>query len=138
MSKAAPAGKSKDGSLESVREFTDETRFDRSRLKEVSDGDTAFELELLEMWKSNIIEKIPLIRSKLELKDLDDAVLYSHEIKGACANVGAEGVREFCRQLEAFANQSKWDEGIKLLPDLKAEFEQTLRVMEKNYGVESF
>lgn len=105
-------------------------RFDSSRLTEVSDGDAEFEADLIGIYKETCEEKLPLLEEALKKEDAENSVLYSHDIKGSSANLGAEAVRKISGDMEMLARKQEYKEAHKLFPDLKQELQETYKVLE--------
>jgi len=100
-------------------------------LKEVSEGDKEFEQELIDLYKETCEEKLPLLETALKKLDSENSILYSHDIKGSSANIGANVVRQISEKMELFSRKGEYKEAHKLYPELKEELQKTYEVLAK-------
>lgn len=100
-------------------------RFDNTRLNDVSEGDKSFEKELIDIYKQTCDEKLPQLEEALQKEDEKNSVLYSHDIKGSSANIGAECIRRVAEKIEKLSRDFKYTEALELIPELRQEFELT-------------
>mmetsp|Transcript_18644 Transcript_18644/g.26129 ORF Transcript_18644/g.26129 Transcript_18644/m.26129 type:complete len:199 (+) Transcript_18644:148-744(+) len=100
-------------------------RFDNTRLNDVSEGDKSFEKELIDIYKQTCDEKLPQLEEALQKEDEKNSVLYSHDIKGSSANIGAECIRRVAEKIEKLSRDFKYTEASALIPELRQEFELT-------------
>ncbi len=94
-------------------------------MQDISEGDRAFEKELIDLYKETCTEKLPLLREALEQHHLDNSILYSHDIKGSSSNIGAEAVRRISERMEMFCRNRQFVEAYSLLPELTQELTAT-------------
>ncbi len=103
---------------------------DLDRLRLSSDGDRQFELELLQIYIDDM---------NLRLRDLENARLngdvkevrhIAHTIKGASANVGAEGMRMLAQSIERGATQGHVEFADIAVNALHETFEETRKFVE--------
>jgi len=106
-------------------------RFDSHRLRDVSDGDQEFEKELIEIYKGSCDEKIPLLEKALKEEHKENSILYSHDLKGASSNIGAEQVRAVSARLEKLAREECFKEALAVLPQLKTVIEEVKVVFDE-------
>lgn len=64
-------------------------------------GDKDIFLEIARYFASRLPEAIEELRLALEAGETEQATRYAHSMKSNCAAVGAEDLREQCRELEA-------------------------------------
>lgn len=107
--------------------------FDAARLHAVSDGDEEFELELIDLWRNNMEEKLPLLRVALKAKETRKATLYAHDMKGSSANIGAVSVEFVAKILEDFSKASIFDDGLAAVDALEKEYRRTRRYIDWEY-----
>ena len=111
-------------------------RFDNTRLNDVSEGDKSFEQELIDIYKQSCDEKLPLLEEALQKEDEKNSVLYSHDIKGSSANIGAECIRRVAEKMEKLCRDFKYSEALALMPELRQEYELTYTVFAEYLGEE--
>eukprot|EP01119_Soliformovum_irregulare_P003031 TRINITY_DN13314_c0_g1_i1.p1 TRINITY_DN13314_c0_g1~~TRINITY_DN13314_c0_g1_i1.p1 ORF type:complete len:124 (-),score=28.87 TRINITY_DN13314_c0_g1_i1:48-419(-) len=107
-----------------------EPLFDPSRLTEVSDGDKDFEADLIEIYRETCEQKLPLLEEALKSKDKDNSVLFSHDIKGSSANLGAERVRKISGDMEMNCRNEDYDKALEDFPLLNEQLQATYKVLE--------
>lgn len=69
----------------------------------MSDGDTGFEKELLNLFSSDAKDRLSQIENSLAQEDSEGLIVALHTLKGAAANVGAEAIRELADKMEKHA-----------------------------------
>ncbi|MEN9262297.1 MAG: response regulator, partial [Thermostichus sp. HHBFW_bins_43] len=77
----------------------------QAHLERVSGGDREFERELLQVFASDAEEQLQQIRQAIAHQDGEALRKISHRLKGASANVGAEGFCQIARDLEQLGRQ---------------------------------
>jgi hypothetical protein len=89
-----------------------ETRFsslqdlvDWEHLHQLSEGSAEFELELLQMFFTEVQAHLELVKRAIAINDFDSLAKEAHHIKGASANVGVEGMRNNAQKLEELASR---------------------------------
>ncbi|MEP0880475.1 PAS domain S-box protein [Trichocoleus sp. ST-U3] len=88
-----------------------ETRFsslqdlvDWEHLHQLSEGSREFELELLQMFFTEVQAHLESVKRAIAINDFDSLAKEAHHIKGASANVGVEGMRSNAQKLEELAS----------------------------------
>jgi HPt (histidine-containing phosphotransfer) domain-containing protein len=104
-----------------LNSFRERVQFDR--LREVSDDDKSFAQELVVMYKQSSEENLPKLRKALIEQNKEDSVLYSHDIKGSSANLGAESAKKVSEKIEMFCRDENYAEALNLLPRLEKELQ---------------
>jgi histidine phosphotransfer protein HptB len=69
-------------------------------LHQLSEGDTDFELELLQVFVEDTQSHLDAVRSAIATNDYLTLEREAHQIKGASGNVGAEMMQALARELE--------------------------------------
>jgi len=105
--------------------------FDKTRLNEVSEGDLDFEREIITIYRETCDEKLPLLQIALETEDQQNSILYSHDIKGSSANIGADAVKKVSEQMEKLCKESKCKDALAFMQPLRDELQETYKVLEK-------
>lgn len=70
------------------------------QLKDISNGDRAFYLDMLETFISGTNEGIENIENALEIEDWNALANYAHKISSPCKHMGAEGMYQILKRLE--------------------------------------
>ncbi len=94
------------------------------QIQETADGDKAFERELIELFVSDNEERLKALESLMASQDAEAVRREAHTIKGASASAGATGMREIAARLEELDPRKELAQALRLLEELKAEFEQ--------------
>lgn len=74
--------------------------FDRNHLLEMTDGDVAFERELLSTFRASAQSTLTRLRTALSGGELVQIAREAHLLKGACLNVGAASLAECAGAIE--------------------------------------
>lgn len=98
----------------------------KEHLKSMSDGDTDFEQELLNLFVEDSSPRIKLISTALGTADQKVLTTELHTLKGASANVGATKVEELAGQMEKAARDANIDLLKELFPSLEDYFKKTI------------
>ncbi len=94
------------------------------RLNDITDGDTAFEQELIESFLGDTERHISELESAVREKDGEKLRSHAHSIKGSGSNAGAKGLEEVATRLEQTREPVEPVRAEELLRDLKVEFEK--------------
>jgi len=94
------------------------------RLNEITDGDHAFEQELIESFLADTAGHVTEIESAVRERDGEALKLQAHAIKGSSANAGARRLEEIALRLEAIRVEEQSERARELLVDLRSEFER--------------
>ncbi len=97
---------------------------DIQRIREIADGDLAFEHELIESFLSDTERHIAGLESAVEGTDGEQLKLQAHAIKGSSANAGAGRLAEIAGRLEQIRIGGEIEKARELLEDLRNEFER--------------
>lgn len=83
-------------------------------------------------------EMVETLRRAIEQNDAQTVFRTAHTLKSSSANVGAVGLAEHCKTLEAFGRQNQLGSAPDLLTQLEAEYGAVLTVLhaelKKNTG----
>jgi len=91
---------------------------DRDQLVQISGGDRAFELMLLRTYLDDSVHRLELLRRAAEEGNLSEIHFQAHQLRGASAGVGAQGVLHLARLLEAKDRQTSRDGLLALIGQL--------------------
>ncbi len=80
---------------------------DWEHLHEISDGDTDFEIELLQMFVEDAQTHIDEVKEAVEQNDWQKLGREAHHLKGASANVGAIPMQLAAQKLEERVHQQQ-------------------------------
>jgi len=102
-----------------------------SRLREVSDGDEEFARELAGMYKDSCDEQILNLQNAVEAGIQEQAILFSHDIKGSSANIGADRAKTISANIETSCRNGKFLEAKQQIPFLERALLETYSLLEK-------
>jgi len=106
--------------------------FDPHQLNDVTDGEKDFQKELVDLYNSTTKERLPMLEKALKDHDKDKSILYSHDIKGASANIGALGVQRVSEKLEKLSRDLKYEEAEDLLPTLTEKLKEIEIILQEH------
>jgi CheY-like chemotaxis protein len=92
------------------------------RLNDISDGDLAFEQELIESFLTDTEQHVVDLESAAGAKDGEEVNRQAHTIKGCSSNAGAERLSEIAVLLEQIVLDEEPARTKELVDDLKSEF----------------
>jgi len=101
------------------------------QLHDVSGEDIEFEQQLFVIFTEQFNISLGKLETALKNADKGNAILYSHDIKGAARNIGAEEVGRIARDLEESARTENYKKVTDSLPSLREAFEK----LEKAFGL---
>ena len=91
---------------------------DWEHLHQLSEGNTEFELELLQMFVEDAQPQLETLAVAIAAKDVQQVMWVAHYIKGASGNVGATAMYLSSEKLEQLAHQQQFEGATDLLADL--------------------
>ena len=94
------------------------------RLNDITDGDLAFERELIESFLADTEQHVTDLESAVREKNGEALKLQAHSIKGSSANAGARRLEELAVQLEGIRVEKESERARELLENLRSEFER--------------
>ena len=98
---------------------------DISRIRETSDGDTEFELELIEMYLDDAQSHVDRLEAAVDAGDIAAIKQGSHTLKGSSANIGAIRMQEASFELEKCGRDGDAAAAVGLVAPLKEAFAAT-------------
>lgn len=101
------------------------------QLHDVSGEDLEFEQQLFQIFKEQFAISLAKLEAALKAEDKPNAILYSHDIKGAARNIGAEEVGRVARDMEDNARVGKFKEVASALPSLNEVFTKLTEAFDK-------
>ena len=117
-------GAAASGSIVPESNLTQSVPVSIEQIREVADGDTEFERELIETFLTDSEEQIQLLEVAVREKDADEVRVRAHTIKGSSANAGAKRVQEVACEMERIGSSNELEEAEAVFSLLKAAFEQ--------------
>jgi HPt (histidine-containing phosphotransfer) domain-containing protein len=93
---------------------------DIEQLNQISEGDVEFEVEVLQVYIEDILQRIEIIREAIATSDISQLMKEAHHIKGSSSNVGALQMRNLAVQLEGVNLQQDRDKALEILEALLA------------------
>ena len=97
--------------------------FQFERLRDVSDGDSAAERDLLQSLLEDCASSLSTIRAAFAASDATRIAAEAHHLLGACRTVGADSMANFCQELEQRALSEFLPTAIQTLTDFQVEYD---------------
>jgi CheY-like chemotaxis protein/HPt (histidine-containing phosphotransfer) domain-containing protein len=94
------------------------------RLNEITDGDHAFERELIGSFLEDTARHVTDLESAVRQEDGEALKVQAHAIRGSSANAGARRLEEIAVRLESIRIEKESEGARELLEDLRFEFER--------------
>lgn len=107
----------------------DANRFNSSELLEKLMGDEDVLLQVLDTFKTGAQKRIAKLEKLIKENKFEEARKESHTLKGSAFNISAYGFGNIAKNLENACINKKFDEAMKLLTELKEEFDYLLKVL---------
>jgi len=93
-----------------------------AQLHDVSGEDLEFEQDLFNTFNEQFDASVAKLDEALKKSDKANAVLYSHDIKGAARNLGADELGRVAKEAEEASRDSQFDRVRQLMPQLNTAF----------------
>jgi CheY-like chemotaxis protein/HPt (histidine-containing phosphotransfer) domain-containing protein len=103
------------------------------RLKEISEGEPAFQLELVQGFIKEGVTFVTQTKQALEAKDWDTLANKAHQIKGASASVAVQSMSEIAANLHHQVTANNLEDA----PELVAQLEQILERLKGRIDINS-
>ncbi|PZO41099.1 MAG: Hpt domain-containing protein [Pseudanabaena frigida] len=111
---------------------------DLEQLNQISEGDIEFEIEVLQVYIEDIMQRIDKIRGEFSSNDLAQVLREAHHIKGASSNVGALQMQALAEQIEKLDLNCDSEKILTILNDMLEKMKDIeLFVAEKMAGFSS-
>jgi CheY-like chemotaxis protein len=94
------------------------------QIREVAEGDTEFERDLIETFLSDTQDQIDFLEAALRDGNAEEVRARAHTIKGSSANAGAKGLQEIAHEMERIGAGRKLEDAAAVFSLLNAAFEQ--------------
>lgn len=101
------------------------------QLHDVSGEDLEFEQQLFTIFKEQYQISFSKLETAIKQSDKDNAVLYSHDIKGAARNIGADEVGRVAKDMEDYSRKSEFKKVSEALPSLTDAFDKLTETIDK-------
>ncbi|MBD2179063.1 Hpt domain-containing protein [Pseudanabaena sp. FACHB-1998] len=88
---------------------------DLDQLNQISEGDLEFEVEVLQVYIEDVMQRITIIGEAIATSDLSPIMKEAHHIKGSSSNVGALQMRNLAIQLEGINFPQDHDKALEIL-----------------------
>ena len=72
-------------------------------LRELCEGEDDLIAELATLFLDEVPGSVAALAAAIARRDFDGVVMLAHKLKGACLNLGAEGLGRLCAELETAA-----------------------------------
>ena len=99
------------------------------QLHQLSDGNEAFELELLQVFVKDVSDRLMTLEGAIAQTNFYDLEQAAHYIKGASANVGLITIASLADQIERQARQRQLQDAAKQLPQLQQALDDVRRFL---------
>ncbi len=106
-------------------------RLDLSLLRDDSEGDVAFEQELIRLFLRDAERRLNTLEEAIGKSESEVVHLEAHTVKGICAGIGAQIMREIAFELEQQGSQGQLGEAPGLLGSLRREYEEVRQELEQ-------
>jgi CheY-like chemotaxis protein len=100
-------------------------------LRELADGDEELVSRLIGMFLSDTEEHQELLRAAIEQGDADKVRQEAHRIKGASAQIEANGLRDIAFRLECMGKDNTLAEALQTMDDFDAEYRRVRAYLEQ-------
>ena len=101
-----------------------------SRLNDITGGDPEMNGEIVRMALDDAATAMDRLRSALEERDAASGKALAHQLKGICANVGAERLADAAKRLEHSLGDQDWNAASQLVAEASGAFATLARVTE--------
>ena len=119
---------------QSAQPQTNAAVFDRKAGLEHVGGDRDLLKQIVGIFLEDTPGQLLKIKETLEASDQKMLECYTHGLKGAASNVGAESVRKIAWDMEQFSKQGNFDQVRNLYPQLEEAFNCTREYFKNNQG----
>ncbi len=96
---------------------------DIQRIREIADGDTAFEQELIELFLQDMTPRLDSLQAVIREGNSRGLREMDHSVKGASASTGARGMQRIAARLEEMGERGELGDTDRLMDELRSEFE---------------
>ncbi len=103
---------------------------DMERINDATGGDEEFLKELVEIFLDDAVLRIEELKSALQTGDPEEVGRTAHKLKGASANMGADGLTSYAKELEALTVVAKLQEAGPLMQGLETELTRVRSTLE--------
>lgn len=104
---------------------------DLDQLAEIADGDPEFEKILIASFLESVGDSLKTISEHVNESDWEQSRRDAHKIKGACATLGAEKLRQLAMDLEQNCTDPSGEPARKLTQELRGEFDKVRDYLQK-------
>lgn len=98
-----------------------EADFDWERLRQLTERDTDFEMELLQVFLEDMERSFMRLASAIATQDINAVKQVTHSIRGAAVNIGAVSLAQTATQLEQLTHHQQLVHADKLLYQLQSQ-----------------
>ncbi|MBF0302484.1 MAG: Hpt domain-containing protein, partial [Desulfamplus sp.] len=96
--------------------------FDKSGFMQRIMDDDSLASMLIDVFIEDVPEQIEILKGYIHSGDTHKTELQAHSIKGACANIGGEAMRELAYRMEKLAKSGDMVKVNSLMSELESEF----------------
>ena len=91
---------------------------DLEQLNQISEGDVEFEIEVLQVYVEDILQRIEKLRGAVASNDINLTMREAHHIKGASSNVGALQMQSLAAKIEKLDQSEDLHPVLEILDDM--------------------
>jgi HPt (histidine-containing phosphotransfer) domain-containing protein len=113
--------------------FSSLVDLDWDQLNQLSEGNSEFELEILQMFAEDLPAYIKEIKNAVVSQDLITLKRVSHQIKGSSSNVGAKKIESLATNLETVGSENSWQFVTEIVAKLEDRLEVIQQLIEQKY-----
>lgn len=99
-------------------------QIDWKQLRQLSEGNAEFEIELLQMFVSDTQLRLAAIKAAIATNDFGQIQHQAHQLKGASANIGATTMHLYAQKIEKLARYEQLEDTESLLSNLEEAAQQ--------------
>lgn len=97
-------------------------------LKELSSPDEpSLLVELIDLFLSDSKNTLMHLKSAIDSDDFNKIEKYAHKLKGSCANLGADSLKNLCQQIEDESYVGNKERMVELLKKVEMIYEKVLK-----------
>jgi histidine phosphotransfer protein HptB len=88
------------------------------QLNQISEGDTEFEIEVLQVYVEDISQRLNKIRDEIVSNDWSQIMGEAHHLKGSSSNVGAFQIQILALQLEELNHSQDSEKALEIIDEM--------------------
>lgn len=97
------------------------------------DDDDDIVTELINIFEKHSPETIDLLSEAIRADDRPQVVKLAHKLKGSCANLGAEYMRNLCQDLEENGTKMDATKMVSMIDEVKNAYSELVDVLDRDW-----